>query len=263
MRKERLFKILKLGIIFASVYTCFFGFIIDSNTTYAIAKEDRIDRVIAKEVLVEQPIVDEIEEETFDEVQTAPQSVSTVYSEPVISGNSIRVASIYNHLMSDDGSSFYLNHDLNGNYDGRGVPFVDFRNDFTGRKSIVYAHSSLAGNGPFNALQNYHNNPGYFYNNRYITVQYNGNTYTYEIFSVYVSLAEDEYSDGLEYYYRMNYSDEEWGQVLQEYKNHSEYDTGVTVNSSDKIIILQTCSMDSNYYEKYYRYNLLIMGKLI
>ena len=34
-------------------------------------------------------------------------------------------------------------------------------------------------------------------------------------------------------------------------------------NSNDKIIILQTCSMDPNYYEKYYRYNLLIMGKLI
>mgnify|MGYP002620306928 CR=1 FL=1 len=150
MGKERLFKILKLGIIFASVYTCFFGFIIDSNKTYAIAKEDRIERVVSKEIVEKEEVVEEkvVEEVPSSVVEEVPQSVSTVsYSEPVISGNSIRVASIYNHLMDDDGSSFYLNHDLNGNYDGRGVPFVDFRNDFTGRKTIVYAHSSMSGNG--------------------------------------------------------------------------------------------------------------------
>lgn len=255
-------KILKLGIVFASVYTVLCGYVINLNTVYAVAPEDLSYRIVEvkKEEVKEEPIVEEV----VDEI---PQSVSTVsYVEPepyVISGNSIRVASIYSPLMNDNGDNFYLNHDLNGNYDGLGVPFIDFRNDFTGRKTIIYAHSSLAGNGPFQALQNYHNNPGYFYSNPFITITYNGNTYTYQIFSVYVSLAEDEYSDGLEYYYRMNYTDEEWGEVIQNYKNHSEYDTGVSVNSSDKIIILQTCSMDPNYYEKYYRYNLLIMGKLI
>ena len=51
--------------------------------------------------------------------------------------------------------------------------------------------------------------------------------------------------------------------AIQKYKNNSEYDTGVSVSSNDKILILQTCSMDPNYYEQYYRYNLLIMGKLV
>ena len=260
MKKGLFGKTLELGIIFASLYTCFFGYIIHANTVYAIQREDYYRPVVQKEEVVllkeEEKVVEEKPVVENAITYTAPQSY-------VISGNSIRVASIYNHLMSDDGSNFYLNHDLNGNYDGKGVPFVDFRNDFTGRKTIVYAHSSQAGNGPFNALQNYHYNPSYYQNNRYITIQYNGNTYTYEIFSVYVSVAEDEYSDGLEYYYRMNYSDEEWETVLQGYKNRSEYDTGVSVNSSDQILILQTCSMDWNYYEKYYRYNLLIMGKRI
>ena len=260
MRKGVSFQILKLGILFASVYTCFFGYVIGIQNVYAVDLSDHKQSIVVqKEEVVKDPVL----EQKPEVVTTVSQPV---YSAPVsysIPGNSIRVASIYDHLMNDDGSSFYLNHDLNGNYDGRGVPFVDFRNDFTGRKTIVYAHSSMSGNGPFNALQNYHYNPGYFYNNRYITVQYNGRTYTYEIFSVYVSLADNEYSDGLEYYYRMNYSDEEWNQVLQGYKNHSEYDTGVSVNGSDKILILQTCSMDPNYYAKYYRYNLLIMGKLI
>ena len=61
----------------------------------------------------------------------------------------------------------------------------------------------------------------------------------------------------------MKYSDKEWAEEIQKYKNNSEYDTGVEVSASDKIVILQTCSMDPNYYEKYYRFNQLVMGKLI
>lgn len=249
-------------MIVFGIYTGFGGYLIDSNRVIVVDPNDYSEHVIYIDKLQE-----EVEEEVPVVEEVIPESVSTVSHvearEETFSGNSIHVASIHNYLMDDDGGSFYLNHDIYGNYDGLGVPFVDFRNDFTDRKSIVYAHSSLAGNGPFQALQNYHNNPGYFYSNPIITVNYNGNTYMYQIFSVYVSVAEDEYSEGLDYYYRMHYSDEEWEEEIQKYKNHSEYDTGVSVSGSDKIIILQTCSMDPNYYEQYYRYNLLIMGKLI
>jgi len=194
------------------------------------------------------------------------EAVYTTYSEPeenIIQGNSIRVASIYNHLMNDDGSYYYLNHGLDGTENGIGVPFIDQRTDFGGRKTIIYAHSSMAGNGPFNALQNYHYNKNYYDNNKYITINYNGNTYTYEIFSVYVSVANNEEDQGLEYYHNMYYSDSDWENTINWYKSNSDYDTGVSVNGNDKILILQTCSMDPNYYEKYYRYNLVIMGKLI
>ena len=194
------------------------------------------------------------------------EAIYTTYSEPeenIIQGNSIRVASIYNHLMNDDGSYYYLNHGLDGTENGIGVPFIDQRTDFGGRKTIIYAHSSMAGNGPFNALQNYHYNKNYYDNNKYITINYNGNTYTYEIFSVYVSVANNEEDQGLEYYHNMYYSDSDWENTINWYKSNSDYDTGVSVNGNDKILILQTCSMDPNYYEKYYRYNLVIMGKLI
>ena len=61
----------------------------------------------------------------------------------------------------------------------------------------------------------------------------------------------------------MKYSESNWQKRIQEYKSYSEYDTGVQVSGSDKILILQTCSMDSNYAGKHYRANQLIMGKLI
>ena len=262
MRKLLYAKLLKLGMAFTSLYVTFFGFIIHSNQAIIVEPERNsfhYHEVVQREEIVFDEVVPEVVEET-------PSVYTVSYpSEPtVISGNSIRVGNhLYDHLMNDDGGNFYLNHNLSGEYDGRGVPFIDVRNDFTGRKTIVYAHSSQNGNGPFQALQNYHYNPDYYYNNRYITIQYNGNTYTYEIFSVYVSVADSEYSEGLEYFREMSYRDDEWESKIQQYKNNSEYDTGVTVSGQDKILILQTCSMDPNYFEKYYRANLLVMGKLI
>ena len=61
----------------------------------------------------------------------------------------------------------------------------------------------------------------------------------------------------------MYYNDAEWGERIQWYKNNSEYDNGVSVSASDRILILQTCSMDPNFYQRYYRYNLVIMAKLV
>ena len=250
MKRKMFAKLFKLGIIFSSVYTCLFGFIINANTVYAIDARDSDEfRIVSKEEYL-RDITDD-EHKVF---------VDNPYT---IEGNSIRVGSIYNHLMNDTGDFYYLDRNIDGVYDGLGVPFVDFRNDFTGRKTIIYAHSATNGNGPFNGLQNYHNNPDYYKDNKYITIEYNGYTYTYEIFSVYVSLADNEESEGLEYYYNMDYTDQEWANTIQSYKNHSEYDTGVSVSGSDKIVILQTCSMDPQYFDKYYRYNLLVMGKLI
>ena len=203
------------------------------------------------------------QQEQEQQIQVQRTQSNQTYSEQ-LSGNNIIIPGVLSkNLATDDGSNFYLDHDINGNYNGIGVPYKDFRTNFYTRKTIIYAHSTPSGNGPFNGLQNYHNNPGYYSGHRYITVNYNGSTYTYQIFSVYVSTANSDEDEGLEYFYIMNYSDEAWANKIQEYKNKSEYETGVPVSGNDKILILQTCSMDGAYYERYYRYNLLIMAKLV
>ena len=228
-----------------------------------IAVETKIEEPVEEEVPEE--IVEEIQEEIAEPIIEEVEVQEPIYQEAIIVGNKIEIPGVLSKpLMKDEeGNHFYLNHSIEGIYDGKGVPYIDFRNDLTGKKTIIYAHSSTAGNGPFQALQNYHNNKSFYDNNRYIKIEYNGVLYTYEIFSVYVSVADSEESEGLEYFHRMNYTEEEWEETLQKYRNNSEYDTGVSVNKSDKILILQTCSMDPNYYAKYYRYNQLIMAKWI
>ena len=54
-----------------------------------------------------------------------------------------------------------------------------------------------------------------------------------------------------------------WETRIKEYKNKSQYNTGVDVEWNDKILIIQTCSTNSQYANKYYISNLVIMGKLI
>ena len=259
---------LKFSMTCFCVLLCTFGYMntVQSKTLSYVGIQNN-NNVISDPVLedthvigFEVPVL--LPEET-QASQITPKTDAVVVEEPV--GDHIAIQNVlYKNLLKDvNADHFYLNHNINGDYDGIGVPYVDFRNDFTGRKTIVYAHSTLAGNGPFQVLQRYHNNPVFFANNRMIQVVYQGVTYQYEIFSVYVSVADSEESEGLEYFHRMNYSDDEWGETINWYKSLSEYDTGVSVNSNDKILILQTCSMDPNYYEKSYRYNLLIMGKLV
>ncbi len=268
--------LIRVIITFLIAGSCLFGYInVNSKevsfsyTDFMVIRSGRDD--MAKKIVEEEP-EQEVIPETLEEVVPVYEPVvqevvsAPVVSEPapVIVGDSIEVAGVTKNLMKDvDGSHFYLNHNINGVYDGLGVPYVDFRYDFTGRKTIIYSHSTKAGNGPFQALQNYHNNPSFYSNHRTIEISYQGNHYTYEIFSVYVSVADSEESKGLEYFHREYYTASQWGEALQYYKEQSEYDTGVSVSQYDKILILQTCSMDNQYFEKYYRYNLLVMGKLV
>ena len=253
-----------------TILSCIYGFIcfdvnhydVDSDIFVAKVENDSKEDKSNLDEIVDIPLNnEEINVEVVKEVETVHENDVI----PVVEGNSIKIeGSFYLKLMKDEtGENFYLNHDEFGNYNGVGVPYIDFRNDFSTRKTIIYAHSSPNGNGPFQSLQNFHNNKTYYDAHRFIEINYNGVQYKYEIFSVYVSIADSEEDEGLEYFHRMDYEDSEWEVTIQKYKNNSEYDTGVLVNANDKIIILQTCSMDPNYYNKYYRYNLLIIGKLV
>ena len=70
---------------------------------------------------------------------------------------SINNSNFYRNIIMDDGSYFYLDHDLNGNYNNVGMPIIDDRTNFNTRKTIIYAHSAKDGRSPFNFLQSYHN----------------------------------------------------------------------------------------------------------
>ena len=124
----------------------------------------------------------------------------------------------------------YLDHHLNGEYDQKGIPIVDERTDFTHtRKTLVYAHSTTNGKGPFQVLQNYYQNYDFYNNHKYIEVNYNDEIHNYIIFSVYVQTAIDIADKGLEYFGKIEYTDNEWLETINNYKSKSDYETGIEI----------------------------------
>ena len=137
------------------------------------------------------------------------------------------------------------------------MPFLDYRDSLEITKVLrIYGHNSNTIYTEFNFLENYYEEE-YFKKNKYFYLETEDELRKYEIFSAYVETKDWSY-------YQVNFNNPEiYKEELKKYKDKSWYDTKVDVNAEDDILILQTCSMDPAYYEKYYRYNLLIMAKLV
>lgn len=160
-------------------------------------------------------------------------------------------------VMQSTDNDYYLEHTIYHEYNWRGQTFLDYRNDINNSdKLIIYGHNSNYYNLPFKVLENYYNK-SYYDENKYLYLQTDLNKYKYEIFSVYVEVSDWEYYNKMKF----NTKNEYYNHILK-LKNKSMYDTNVSVNEDDKILIIQTCSTKkeySNYENKF----LLIIAKRV
>ena len=160
-------------------------------------------------------------------------------------------------VMQSTDNDYYLEHTVYHESNWRGQTFLDYRNDINNSdKLIIYGHNSNYYNLPFKVLENYYNN-SYYDENKYLYLQTNLNKYKYEIFSVYVEVSDWDYYNKMKF----NTKNEYYNHILK-LKNKSMYDTNVSVNEDDKILIIQTCSTKkeySNYENKF----LLIIAKRV
>ena len=160
-------------------------------------------------------------------------------------------------VMQSTDNDYYLEHTVYHESNWRGQTFLDYRNDINNSdKLIIYGHNSNYYNLPFKVLENYYNK-SYYDENKYLYLQTDLNKYKYEIFSVYVEVSDWDYYNKMKF----NTKDEYYNHILK-LKNKSMYDTNVSVNSDDKILIIQTCSTKkeySNYENKF----LLIIAKRV
>ena len=198
-----------------------------------------------------------------------PTTITSTTTTVITSKPTVRMTTTTKHVntLSISGYNRVWNIKVDDTYkaltNGNSYGIVDNRLSFSGRKMIIYGHSFNKGGGLFNYFQNYDHNKSFYDNHKYIFVTYNNKKYTYEIFSVYTAISDTNDGDEMEYYNVYNYySNYVWNQSLQVYKKKSDYDTGVSVNGTDRILIIQTCSTNPAYQGHKYS-NILIMGKLI
>ena len=142
-------------------------------------------------------------------------------------------------VMQTTDNEFYMNHNnQKENFIG-GSLFVDYRINLANtRKIIIYGHSSSTVDIPFTKLLGY-KKQSFLIGHPNIELAYKDKKEIYQIFTI--MLLKEDY-----FYTRLALDDEKFIKHLEELKKKSIYDTGINIENTNKILILQTCSQDED-----------------
>lgn len=142
-------------------------------------------------------------------------------------------------VMQTTDNEFYMNHNNKKEEFIGGSLFVDYRINLNStRKIIIYGHSSSTVDIPFTKLLGY-KKQDFFLKHQDIELNYKDKKETYQVFTV--MLLKEDY-----FYTRLEFTDETFKKHLEELKEKSIYDTGINIDKTNKLLILQTCSQDED-----------------
>lgn len=185
----------------------------------------------------------------LDEENIIKEYQDTFNNTDIIGELSIKDTSLKVPIAQSTDNEYYLNHLLSKEKNGLGSVFLDYRNQLTDRKIIIYGHNSANVYTEFNILENYLDY-SFYDNHKDIYLNTIDDTYHYQIFSVYI--ATSNYS-----HVNLNFTTEEYLNHLYWLQNSSLYKTDIPLSTEDEIIVLQTCYVQSdNSY-------IIVVGKKI
>ncbi len=142
-------------------------------------------------------------------------------------------------VMQTTDNEFYMNHNNKKEEFIGGSLFVDYRVNLNStRKIIIYGHSSSTVDIPFTKLLGY-KKQSFLISHPNIELIYKDKKEIYQIFTI--MLLKEDY-----FYTRLALDDEKFIKHLEELKKKSIYDTGINIENTNKILILQTCSQDED-----------------
>ena len=134
-------------------------------------------------------------------------------------------------VVQGKNNEFYLNHDLDKNYNSAGWIFMDSENSLDDQNIIIYGHHRRDGS-MFGSIDNLLNkNKG-----GKIKLLINNKEINYNIFSIYKT--EKEYN-----YREKNYNN--FNKKIEEFKKRSLIKYNVDIKSKNQIITLSTCDNDN------------------
>jgi len=146
---------------------------------------------------------------------------------------------IYEPVVQAPDNDYYVRKNIEQRYSAAGIPFVTGDGNIYSTNVVIYGHSSVYDNIIFTPLMSYVSKD-YYLDHPSFHLKLEDVTRTYQIFAVLNVDTKDPY-DTLEF------ANSEWRKLssyedfLKDMKSRSLYDTGISVNSADKIITLVTC----------------------
>ena len=159
-------------------------------------------------------------------------------------------------IMQANNNEYYLNHTPDGKENFMGSVYLDYRVDIdSSKKLLIYGHNSSNVDMPFKILEEFYDKD-YYDNHKYVEITTSSIKKKYEIFSVYVETSDFSYMD-------ITFeNDDEFLKHIENLKSKSMYDTGVTLDNDDEILILQTCSEHPEYHNYQKKYLLIILRRV-
>lgn len=162
----------------------------------------------------------------------------------------IKGLNISSLILQGNDNNYYLSHIENKEKNIYGSLVLDYRTNLTNSKiNLIYGHMSSSDITPFKQLEKYLNHDIYI-NNKEIEIIDEYTTYKYEIFSI-AKVPKDEYR-----HLNINLNDTDYINQLNWYKEISLYKEDIELSVNDRILILQTCTSNSNHF-------ILVIAKLI
>ena len=149
-------------------------------------------------------------------------------------------------MQREGDNSYYLKHDLDGNWDDLGLPYLDYECDIQqSRHLILYGHNMGVGDTVrFSSLQNYRE-PEYYQEHPVIELDsLNGGQY-YKIVAVYAITTRESDGDVFHFNQYVNFADDAAEQeYLDEVAKRAFYTTGDYARADERLLTLCTCTYE-------------------
>lgn len=158
----------------------------------------------------------------------------------ILNINSLNISSL---IVQGSDNEYYLNHLENKESSIYGSLMLDYRTNLNNSKiNLIYGHMSNSDATPFKKLDKYLDYD-FYKDNKLIEITDEYNTYKYEIFSV-AKISKNEYR-----HLQVKFNNED--ELIDQYnwfKEISIYKSDINLNSSDNVLILQTCTKNSDEF---------------
>lgn len=215
-----------LIVVLIFVY-CFWYFNIRGNSEFSFIGD------INQEVVFAEDIGLNLKEEAL--------ALSLKYDD-VIGWLRVPGTSIDEAVFQSSDNDTYLRNDRDGTYTLWGETFLDYRNDiddmYDMKNFVIYGHNTEEDSG-FTPLLNYQDED-YFETHKYIEFSTTNENYVWEIFTVYKTDTSFFYID------TVFADDYEYLDFLNQCKDKSIYNTGVSISKDDTILTLSTCEYSAS-----------------
>lgn len=186
------------------------------------------------------PIQMEITNENISNEDKITSYQNTLNNNDVVGKIMIEGTDIHHYIFQTDNNSYYLNHLFDHSYHKEGEIFLDYRNQISDKKLLIYGHNFASStNGKFHDLINYVNED-FYQEHSYIQLETSLEDSTWQIFSVMI-VSGNNFPHTI-----LKFDDAKWIEHIEWMKNKSLYNTKVEVNKEDYVLTLQTCYYGSS-----------------